>query len=552
MKLKTPNFKKSDADLSKKSKDKTKAARLFKKRSEEPESAEPKKKSSLSLNKLFAKKEKTVFEKPPEILELPPFETKHRVLDRYWLTPPYAYANLYADEYNRVHYSIVEPKLDEKEYVVLEETHEYLRGILVYDKPSERAVADANDDVLREGINTFYPEITPERREILLYYLKRNFLGYGKLDPLLHDDMIEDITCNGSDIPLYIYHRRYANVKTDCVFNARELNKYVLKLAQKADKQLSLTTPLADAALPEGSRVQLAYSDVISSKGSSFTIRKFKAEPMTPADLVALNTSDAELMAHIWLAVENRKSMIIAGGTASGKTSTMNAVSFFIPSVSKIVSIEDTREIQLPHGNWMSMKTRESLAGASAGDITMFSLLKSALRQRPEYIIVGEVRGEEAQTLFQAMNTGHTTYSTLHAGNVSEAINRLTNDPINVPVAMFGALDLVLVQGLLYGEGKGFRRCLSLNEVSVEGDKISWNPLFVWNGKTDKFDKVYKRSEVFENIAYMNNWSGEKLENMIRNRTKALEKMAFDKNRDADSVAKTIIETSFEERENYE
>lgn len=174
---------------------------------------------------------------------------------------------------------------------------------------------------------------------------------------------------------------------------------------------------------------------------------------MTPVDLIANHTYDLDLMAHIWLAVENRKSMIISGGTACGKTSTMNAVSFFIPPVAKIVSIEDTREIQLPHENWLAMRTRESTSAAGTGNVSMFHLLKAALRQRPEYIIVGEVRGEEAQTLFQAMNTGHTTYSTVHAGNVRETVNRLIHDPINVPVAMFNALDLVLVQSLLYDEG---------------------------------------------------------------------------------------------------
>ncbi|WP_338095676.1 type II/IV secretion system ATPase subunit [Methanorbis rubei] len=448
------------------------------------------------------------------------------MLDRYWLTPPYAYANIYRDEVSHIHYEIVEPKISEKELVVLEETFEHLRSMLVYDTVRKRGEFGLDLGMLRDVISTFDPEITSDRIGVLIYYLNRNFLGYSRLDPLMHDEKIEDITCNGADIPIFLYHRRFANVETNCLFDAVELNKYVLKLAQKADKQLSLTTPLIDAALPDGSRAQLTYSDIISSKGSSFTIRKFKVDPMTPADLIASNTYSADLMAHIWLAVENRKSMIIAGGTASGKTSTMNAASFFIPSVAKIVSIEDTREIQLPHTNWLPMKTRESVANVSGmGNISMFSLLKAALRQRPEYIIVGEVRGEEAQTLFQAMNTGHTTYSTLHAGNVKEAINRLTHNPINVPVAMFGALNLILVQSLLYGEGKGFRRCLSLNEISVGEGGINWQPLFTWDHLTDTFVKSYENSSVFDNIAYQNNWSREQLERKLAVRRTALEQM---------------------------
>lgn len=504
---------------------------LTKKQGKEQQDKEQqdKKQQNGFLNKLLGtKKEKPVFREPPEVINLPPFETEYEVLDRYWLIPPYAYTNIYQDTYNHVHYQIVEPKLTEKELIVLEETFEYLRSMLVYDTVKKRDEFGLDTELLRSTILSFDPKIKPDRRDTIIYYLNRNFLGYGKLDPLMHDEKIEDITCNGAGIPVFLYHRNFANTETNLVFDNQDLNKYVLKLAQKADKQLSLTTPIIDASLPSGARAQITYSDIISSKGSSFTIRKFKSDPMTPADLIRSNTYNSDLMAHIWLAVENRKSIIIAGGTASGKTSTMNAASFFIPAVSKIVSIEDTREIQLPHVNWLAMKTRENTSSdrSGAGNVTMFSLLKAALRQRPEYIIVGEVRGEEAQTLFQAMNTGHTTYSTLHAGNVKEAINRLINDPINVPIAMFGALNLVIVQSLLYGDGKGFRRCLSLNEILVKEDTIEWKPLFVWNHLTDKIEKVYQESSVFENIAYQNGWSNEELQKHLSYKRTALDKMA--------------------------
>ncbi len=493
--------------------------------------------------------EKKIFEEPPQVLNLPPWDTEYEILDRYWLTPPYAYANIYRDGYDNVHYQMVEPKLNEKELVVLEETFEHLRSMLVYDTVRKRGELELDPYLLREVITNFDPDITPERRDTLIYFLNRNFLGYGKLDPLMHDEKIEDITCNGANIPVFLYHRRFANVETDVIFDSTELNKYVLKLAQKEDKQLSLTSPIIDAALPEGSRIQLTYSDIISSKGSSFTIRKFKAEPMTPADLIISNTYSSELMAYIWLSVENRKSLIIAGGTASGKTSTMNAASFFIPAVAKIVSIEDTREIQLPHDNWLPMKTRESTSNVSGiGNVSMFSLLKAALRKRPEYIIVGEVKGEEAQTLFQAMNTGHTTYSTLHAGNVKEAINRLINDPINVPVAMFGALNLVVIQILLYGEGKGFRSCLSLNEIIVDDEKVEWKPLFQWNHTTDHFDKVYTHSIVFDSIAYQNGWTDKQLQERINSKKQALDQMASSENISLKAVKKAIIETILRER----
>ncbi|MDD3621249.1 MAG: type II/IV secretion system ATPase subunit [Methanofollis sp.] len=479
----------------------------------------------------------------PRPLDLPPANGDDGLIDRYWLVPPFSYANIVRTDPVTLRYEITEPKVTEKELVVLEETFEHLRTALVYDSPRKRGEMDLDPDLARKVIRSFDPEIADERVEVLYYYLRRNFLGYGKLDPLMHDEQIEDITCNGAGVPLFLYHRRYASIETDCVFDDTELNKFVLKLAQKADKQLSLTTPLVDAALPEGSRAQITYSDIISSKGSSFTIRKFKADPMTPVDLIENQTYDTDLMAHIWLAVENHKSMIIAGGTASGKTSTMNAASFFIPAVAKIVSIEDTREIQLPHANWLPMRTRESANVSGTGDVGMFRLLKAALRQRPEFIIVGEVRGEEAQTLFQAMNTGHTTYSTLHAGSVKEAVNRLTHDPISVPVAMFGALDLILVQSLLYEGGRGFRRCLSLNEVAVEGDEIRWVPLFTWDHRQDRFVRVYETSEVFGDIAYRHGWDRADLDEALAVRRAALETMAAGGVHDPVEIGRRVQET---------
>ncbi len=273
------------------------------------------------------------------------------VVERYWLKPPFSYVKIVKNWEFDLTYTIVEPKITKEELIVLEETYEYLRTAMVFDSPKPKGDLTVDPEFVRKAIKLFNPSISDERTDILIYFLERNFTGYDKLDPMMNDENIEDITCNGANIPLYIFHRKYSNLRINLVFDNIELNKYVLKLAQKADKQLSLTTPIIDAALPTGARAQITYSDIVSSKGSSFTIRKFKTDPMTPADLISIGTYDAELMAFIWLAVENNKSIIIVGGTASGKTSTMNAASLFIPPIAKIVSIEDTREIQLPHDN---------------------------------------------------------------------------------------------------------------------------------------------------------------------------------------------------------
>jgi flagellar protein FlaI len=335
----------------------------------------------------------------------------------------------------------------------------------------------------------------------------------------MRDTALEDISCNGHDLPVFIFHRTYGSLPTSITFTESELNQFVLKLAQKANKQMSLSNPMVDATLPDGARIQITYSEVISTKGSSFTIRKFRAEPMTPLDLIRFGTYNAQTLAFLWLAIEHRKSLLVVGGTASGKTSMMNAVSLFIPQNAKVVSLEDTREIQLPHKNWLPTQTRELNAEGIKGDIDLFSLLKACMRQRPEYIIVGEVRGVEAQTLFQAMNSGHATLSTIHAGSVYEAINRLTHDPINVPPVMFQALDLVVVQSI-YTLGKTrIRRCLSIHEIEVTKTGVI-NPilLFEWDIQHDTFKRVFQKSKVLDEIAFHCGWDEKELEHQLKKR----------------------------------
>ncbi|MDD1719380.1 MAG: type II/IV secretion system ATPase subunit, partial [Methanoregulaceae archaeon] len=408
-----------------------------------------------------------------------------------------------------------------------EEINDYMRDTLVYDRVEGTEGRVLDEEAVRRGAEQFVPGYPEERIPVLLYYLMRNLQGYGPVDPLMHDPGIEDISCNGPELPVYIYHTRFGSIPTSVSFIPGDLNRYILKLAQKADKQISIASPLLDAPLQDGSRVQMTYTDVVSSRGSSFTIRRFKKEPMTPVDLINYGTYSPEILAFIWLAVEHRKSMIVVGGTASGKTSTMNAISNFIPLTSKIVSLEDTREIQLPHRNWLPTKTRDTQGSSTKGDIDLFSLLKASLRQRPEYIIVGEVRGGEAQTLFQAMNTGHTTYSTLHAGSEEESINRLINPPINVPRSMFGALDLMVVQLLQYRKGRAVRRCRVLSEISVDrSDVIRCCPLYQWNPVTDRFERLFSRSKVLDSIAYSRGWTRETAEEQLSARAHMLGQMA--------------------------
>nr|WP_320162759.1 type II/IV secretion system ATPase subunit [uncultured Methanoregula sp.] len=448
-----------------------------------------------------------------------PEEIALATLERYWVAEPYSYVKIERVRNEGFTYIVVEPAISQKEKTILMETYAHLRDIIIYDN-TEKGKEDRVDPIaVARIIRQFDPDITEDRVEILNYYIRRDLSGYGPLEVLMRDPALEDLSCNGHDLPVFIFHRTYGSLPTSIYFTESELNQFVLKLAQKANKQMSLSNPMVDATLPDGARIQITYSAVVSTKGSSFTIRKFRAEPMTPLDLIRFGTYNAETLAFIWLAIEHRKSLLVVGGTASGKTSMMNAVSLFIPQNAKVVSLEDTREIQLPHRNWLPTQTRELNVEGIKGDIDLFSLLKACMRQRPEYIIVGEVRGVEAQTLFQAMNSGHATLSTIHAGSVYEAINRLTHDPINVPPVMFQALDLVVVQSI-YTLGKTrIRRCLSIHEIEVtRNGEINPLLLFEWDIQHDTFTRKFQKSKVLDEIAFHCGWDAEELEHQLKKR----------------------------------
>jgi flagellar protein FlaI len=342
----------------------------------------------------------------------------------------------------------------------------------------------------------------------LQYYLVRNYIGWSRIDALMKDPNLEDISCDGTNVPLFLYHRRYRNIKTNIFFEAEELNNLAITLAQRSGKHISAGTPMIDATLPEGSRLQLTLGTEVTTRGTSFTIRKFRAEPFSPVELMEYQTYSADMLVYFWMAIENNKSLLFIGGTASGKTSSLNAVSLFIPPMSKVVSIEDTREITLEHENWIASVTREALSeGGNA--ITMFDLLRAAMRQRPEYILVGEVRGSEAQTLFQAMNTGHTTFSTMHAGSVDAAIHRLESEPLNVPRNMVQALNIISVQALVFRGRERVRRAQEIVEIAgidPNTGNLRVNNVFEYDPVRDTFSFT-ARSQVYADIAARRGWT---------------------------------------------
>ena len=360
--------------------------------------------------------------------------------------------------------------------------------------------------------------------EKLLYYLKRDFIGYERIDGIKHDINVEDISCDGYHSPVFVYHSDYEQIISNIYHGDDELDDFVVKLAQRSGKGISKRRPQVDATLPDGSRAQLTLGKEVSDHGTNYTIRQFKDVPFTPIDLINWKTFSLEEMAYLWLAIENNKSLIFAGGTASGKTTSLNAVSLFIPSNSKIISIEDTREVELPQRNWVASVTRPSFSDDEQGDVDEFDLLEAALRQRPEYIVMGEIRGEEGRTLFQVMSTGHTTLTTFHADSVGEVLKRFTTDPINVSKTMFSALDLVSIQTQTRVGGRKVRRNKNLTEINfydAENDEINVQDVYQWQAETDEFLRM-SNSNTLDEIRFDRGWTRATLEEELFKREAVL------------------------------
>ncbi|ABN07624.1 type II secretion system protein E [Methanocorpusculum labreanum Z] len=474
----------------------------------------------------------------------PKLRKTDEILEAYWIEPGLTRVTIIRTaEYENV-YIAHEPALTHFEAELLERLQPAVRDLLIMKD------IELNDmmEVLYESIDllldSYDLNITNATVYKMRYYLKRTFFGWGRVDILRGDHDIEDISCSGYDLPVYLYHRKYRDIKTSIFFtDPRELDSLVVLFAQKAGKHISLSNPIVDATLSDGSRIQLTYSTVVSTRGSSFTIRKFRKNPFSPIDLLVNNTFTIDEMVYLWMAVQYNYSILIVGGTASGKTTTLNAISQFIPALSKVVSIEDTREIMLEHDNWIASLVPLSSGAVSAAqrDITMFDLLKAAMRQRPEYILLGEVRGIEAQTLFQAMNSGHTTYSTLHGGDVAMAIHRLENPPLDVPKATIETLDIVLCQGSMFRNKKQVRRCKEITEIVGMTDKgeLEINTVFLYNFQRDT-PSFSGTSQVYASIAEKTGMNMTTMGDELRKRTAVLQAMLDQDIRDYRDFARIV------------
>src|SRR3989344_2257624 len=416
--------------------------------------------------------------------------------------PIFAYAKIFWDnKVGRYIYQVVEPTITPALKEIMGKIRDLLEQRLDVDfsKLKKFEAEEYLHKQVEEIMSYYCVRLTDTEKKVLHYYIQRNFTGLGRIEPIMNDEQIEDVSCDGVGIPIFVFHRnsKIGSVMTNVAFeDGDELDSFVHRLAQMTGKSVSVVNPLLNGALPDGSRIQATLATDIARKGSTFTIRKFTSKPLTPVHLLNYNTVDLKILAYLWMAVDFGKSILVSGGTASGKTTILNVLSLFIRPEKKIVSIEDTAELKLPHPHWVPHVARVAMsAEKKAGEIDLFDLLRESLRQRPDYIIVGEVRGPEAFVLFQEMATGHASLSTIHAENLPRLIDRLTTPPISLPGSLIEALDaVVFMSGTRYKDAQ-VRRVTEVVEITGFNRRTKlpeFNQVFKWDAMNDKFLTINK------------------------------------------------------------
>jgi flagellar protein FlaI len=450
-------------------------------------------------------------------------------------------------------YNLLTPPLDREGFVVKENVREMaimqidIDPSLILDVVKRKRIF--KDEILKILIERF-PEVPNAKMNIIAGMVVEEMVGYGRIHPLLEDENLEEIMVVGASSPVYVYHKKHGACETNVVFNsAGEVENIAEKIARDVQRRIDRSSPILDARLPDGSRVNITIPP-ISLDGVSLTIRKFNRDPITVVDLINYHTITSELAAFLWTCIDglgfSPNNLIVAGGTASGKTATLNALLVFVPKMERIITIEDTAELYLEHKNRVRLETRPpNIEGR--GEVTMDDLMKNALRMRPDRIIVGEVRGPEAKTMFTAMNTGHDgSMGTLHANTAHDVLTRLTSPPMDVPDTMIPALDLVIMQEKYFDRKKGvIRRVSEVSELTIgEAGGVQENSVFRWNLNTDKITTtgIPSRTQFkLENAAKMLNtdFKGE-----LASRKKFLDSLVSEGIRKFDDIQSRVSEYS--------
>jgi flagellar protein FlaI len=390
----------------------------------------------------------------------------------------------------------------------------------------------------------------------ILYHAERDLVGFSSIDPLMRDPNIEDISCDGVQRSVYIWHRNYESIETNIQFqDDEELDNMVVKLVHMAGKHVSSAFPIVDASLPGKHRLAVCYRREVTPFGTAFTIRKFREDPYSIIDLINIGTFSEEMAAYLWICLENRASVMVLGGTAAGKTTALNALACLIKPGSKIITIEETAELNLPHENWISLISRQSygLGGNSIGEVALFDLVKTSMRHRPDILIVGEVRGQEAYVLFQALATGHGGMCTMHAENLDSALKRLTQKPMDISPAYLPLMNIILsiqrVHLVKNNERKAFRRVLNVNEIA---DFEDYREVFKWQPAHDEHIPSFDKSNLLTGISERVGGTKKDLLEELERRKNVLHWMSEHKIRSYKDVAAIIAEYYARPKQIYE
>ena len=448
-----------------------------------------------------------------------------------------------------IRYVVIQPRLsiqDKKNFDIIKKLLMTELSISLTEIKSKKDAEKRLRKKIAQLIRKFKLEIPTKNFSKISYYAIRDFIYLGKIEPLMRDHMVEEISCDGTAIPLYIWHREYESIPTNIMFTSdKELNNFARKISYICGKHVSTANPIIDATLPEGSRINLTLGHEITKRGSTFTIRRFRADPITVIDLIKFGTMSPEIASYFWYITEKNATMLVAGGTASGKTTALNSLTAFIRPGQKIVSIEDTQELNLPHENWIPAVSRQNFTDGKIGEINQYDLLRAALRQRPDVIIVGETRGREAYTLFQAMATGHGGYSSIHADSVEATLTRLASAPMDIPTQLIAnTLDIITLQIKLRVKDRSVRRVIQVSEIAgldESTNKIKTHEFFKWDPITDTH-RCSGNSVVLNKIKERLGESTEQINEELRRRKMALEWMVKNDIRQQKDVAKTILE----------
>src|SRR3989442_45678 len=427
----------------------------------------------------------------------------YKIINKYPLLPPFSYVNIiYNEEKASYLYFVDELRLNSQEKQIFDNLYRLLEESL--ESPTEKTANSTFEehlDAILKDNEKFFQANSNASLEKVKYYLRRDVSGFGIIDPLMHDINIEDISCSGTDKPIYVWHRNYDSIPTNIRFGSEEkLNSFVSRIVFRAGKHVSAAFPIADLALQGNHRISVLYQKEITPKGSSFTIRKFKEDPYTVIDLIKFGTINLEIAAYLCMLVEAKMSFIVIGPTASGKTTLLNAITGLVHPDYKIFSVEDVAEININHENWFTLISRTGFGLEGEGEIGLYALLQSGMRHRPDYIAVGEIRGEEAYVMFQAMATGHAGLCTMHADGLESAIKRLQQKPMDIPPAYVSLMNCALVVKRVResSTGQSSRRVIVVSEIVSSS---SFHNAFSWSPRGDHFVDDLRESVLFKRIA---------------------------------------------------